>query len=229
MSRRDDRYDVVYVSRPREVVYEIPRRAATSRDYLDDYDSRSYASDRYAGRPRQARNDYNRDPVIVNDDYGSDVYYLPSRGSRDVYQSASSNVDYSSSDRRITRFAPAIEDRQRRRRSSDEHVRRRVASPDSPPTRSDRGRRDERQSSPARRLRSAMRGGRDESPGAQKRARARGVSFREKEATMHDVGHQKHERPGYEARAVGQYLRHDDDDDLASETYAIRPKSRRYS
>jgi hypothetical protein len=74
-----------------------------------------------------------------------------------------------------------------------------------------------------------MRGGREESPSALPRARARSVSFREREASKHDVGNQKHERPGYEARAMGQYLRHDDDDDLASETYAIRRRSRRYS
>jgi hypothetical protein len=222
MPRRDGEYDVVYVSRPREVVYELPRRSATSRDY----DTRPYVTERRYETPRRHRDENPRDIIVVSDlsdDYGPDAYYQPSRPSRDSYQPQRPIFE----DRRGAQFAPA--DRQRRRRSSDDNRRRRDSPDDSYSARGDRGRLDERRSTPARRLQSAMRGSRDESPEAKKRARARSVSFRETEVTKHDVGNQKHERPGYEARAMGQYLRHDDDDDLASETYAIRRNGRRYS
>lgn len=225
MPRRDNDYDVVYVSRPREVVYEVPRRAATSRDY----DFRPHASNGYAERSRRYRDDYAPRTAVVSeptDDYGSDVYYQPSRTSRDAYLPSRPVIE----DRRGTRFTPAPDEYQGRRRSSDDYARRRPSSPDDNyGARGDRGRRDDRPLSPPRRLRSAMRGARNDSPEAQRRARARSVSFRDTEVSKHDVGNQKHERPGYEARAVGQYLRHDDDDDLASETYAIRRQSRRYS
>jgi hypothetical protein len=223
MPRRDSDYDVVYLSRPREVVYEIPRRSATSRDY----DTRPYASERYNERPRGYRDNYPCETIVVSglsDNYGPDAYYQPSRTPQDSCQPKRPIAE----ERRSARFA--TEHYQRRRRSSDDHSRRR---PDSPHgyynARGDRGRVDERRSSPSRRLRSAIRGSRNESPEAQRRARSRSVSFRETEVSRHDVGNQKHERPGYEARAIGQYLRRDDDDDLASETYAIRRKSRRYS
>lgn len=214
---------MVYVSRPREVVYEVPRRSATSRDY----DSHPYATERQHERPGRQRDDYPRDNIVVSDlsdDYGPDMYYQPSRPARDSYQPRHPIVE----ERRGARFGP--EDRQRRRRSSEDHTRRRRDSPNGYySARSGRGRMEERRSSPARRLKSAMRGSSNESPEAQRCARARSVSFRETEATKHDVGNQKHERPGYEARAMGQYLRRDYDDDLASETYAIRRRARRYS
>lgn len=219
MPRRDGRYELVYVSRPREVVYELPRRSATS----GDFNPQSHASLGRDERPR--RHHYGRDTVVVSetsDDYGSDAYYRPSRATRDSHQSTRPATE----DHRAARFAPAPDDYQRRRGSSDDYVRRRLTSPDDD-TRGERGRRDDRRSSPSRRLRSAMRGSRNESPEAQRRARGRSVSFREMEASKHDAGNQKHERPGYEARAMGQYLRHDDDDDLASETYATRRKARR--
>jgi hypothetical protein len=226
MPRRDDDYDVVYVSRPREIVYEPPRRSATAREY----DYRPYVPDRYSETPRSLRDDSLRDMIVVSelaDGYGPNAYYQPSRTSQDFYQPTRPITD----ERRGGRFAPAPEEySQRRRRSSDDHTRRRPESPDGYyNARGDRGRMEDRRSSPSRRLRSAMRGSRNESPESQRRARARSVSFQDREANKHDVGNQKHERPGYEARTMGQYLRHDEDDDLASETYAIRRrKAKRY-
>lgn len=223
MLRRESDYHVVYVSRQREVVHEIPRRSATSRDY----DARSYASEKYNERLKGHSDRCPRDDTIfvtnLSNNYGPDAYYQPSKTPRDSYQPKRPIAE----ERRSARFA--TEDYQRRRRSSDDHTRRRPDPADGYyNARGDRGRMDERRSSPSRRLRSAMRGSRNESPEAQRRARARSVSFRETEASRHDVGNQKHERPGYEARAMGQYLRCNDDDDLASETHAVRRKLKRY-
>ena len=223
MPRRHDDYDVVYVSRPREIVYEYPRRSAAAREY----DLRSYVPGRYLETPIRIRDGPSRNMVVVSElaeGYGPDAYYQPSRTSRDFYQATRPTIE----DRHGGRFA-AEEYSQRRRWSPDNHTRRRPESPDGyHNARGERGRMEDRRSSPSRRLRSAMRGSRHQSPEERRRARARSVSFRDREVSKHDVGNQKHERPGYEARTMGQYLRHDEDDDLASETYAIRRKAKRY-
>jgi len=245
MSRRDDRgYQIVYKSKTRSVEYTPPPRQPTRRDFDSSHDTRSTTWERGSAtlysEPRPRRSDR---------DYG------PHRGYSETYERDGDLIVVETERRRSpARYVDEYELRRRGRADGDEvglvrartmpsyladsqsgfgsGVERRARGYGSESEDDDRGRGREdwryAERSPPRRLRSCMRGLRGESSD-NARARTRSVSFREAEDSKHDVGNQMHERPGEEARQMGQYLRHDEDDDLASETYAVRRRARRYS
>jgi hypothetical protein len=258
MSRRDDRgYQIVYKSKNRSVEYTPPPRQSSRRDFDSSYDTRSTTWERGSAtlysEPRPRRSDRDYGPLRgYSETYERDGDLIVVETER--RRSPARYVDEYELRRSPARYVEEYELRRRGRADGDEvglarartmpsyladspsgfgsGLERRARRYGSESEDEDRGRGREdwryAERSPPRRLRSCMRGSRGESSD-NTRARARSVSFREAEDSNHDVGNQMHERPGEEARQMGQYLRHDDDDDLASETYAMRRRARRYS